>query len=216
MKKFLLLFVVVLSACGIYLYQDVSQSSEEQISFYGNIENRTQKLSFPFLGTVATMTKDEGEKFSKGEVLATLDTTPLKLQIKQLQAQIEAEKNILAKLKSGYRAEEIAQAKAAMQEAKALLDGAYDTYKRQKQLYEHKTTSEQSYILAKTAYEKAKATYDKASSSYTLVKNGYQKEDILAQANKIKALQMQKKSWSTISKNQLFWHRLTGQSSHVT
>ncbi|MDH4945022.1 HlyD family efflux transporter periplasmic adaptor subunit [Sulfurimonas sp. C5] len=194
MKKIILLLFVILSACGVYLYQNSTQSANSQSTFYGNIENRTQKLSFTFLGTVKCVTKDEGQKFSKGDVLASLDTTPLHYQIEQLEAQIEAERTILQKLKSGYRTEEIAQAKAAMQEAKASLDGAKDTYVRQKQLYEHKTTAEQSYVLAKTAYEKAQAIYDKAISSYALMKKGYQQEDIEAQAKKVAALKAQKKT----------------------
>lgn len=194
MKKILLLLFVILSACSIYLYQDSVNSSNSQINFFGNVENRTQKLSFSFLGTIKSITKDEGQKFFKGEALATLDTTPLLYQIEQLQAQIEAEKTILQKLQSGYRVEDIAQAKAAAQETQAVLEGTKDTYLRQKQLYEHKTIAEQSYVLSKTAYEKAQASYNKAVSSYALMKKGYRKEDIQAQAKKIVALQAQKKT----------------------
>ncbi|WP_304546151.1 HlyD family efflux transporter periplasmic adaptor subunit [Sulfurimonas microaerophilic] len=194
MKKIVLLTVIVLSAFGVYIFQNNSQSSDQQSTFYGNIENRTQKLSFRFLGTIKTVPKDEGEQFLKGDLLATLDTTPLLYEIEQLQTQIDGETSILNKLRAGYRKEDIAQAKAAMQEAKALLDGAKDTYTRQKQLYESKTTAEQTYILTKTAYEKAQASYDKAASSYKLLQNGYQKEDILAQEKKVAALKLQKKS----------------------
>ncbi|MFT7861153.1 MAG: HlyD family efflux transporter periplasmic adaptor subunit, partial [Sulfurimonas sp.] len=193
MKKIIIFLVIILVVSLSYIYLKPSQSSQSQGSFYGNIENRTQKLSFPFLGTIESITKDEGQQFDKGDILVTLDTTPLKYQVEQLQAQIEAEKSILKKLKSGYRAEEIAKTKAAMQEAKAVFEGAKDTYLRQKQLYEHKTTAEQSYVLAKTAYEKAEASYHKASHSYTLLKNGYQAEDIQAQENKVIALEAQKK-----------------------
>lgn len=193
MKKLIPLLLVIIGV-ALWFYLKTPANSLEKDTFYGNIENRTQKLSFAFLGTIETITKDEGEKFSKGDLLAKLDTTTIELGIKQLQAQIEAEQSILNKLQAGNRKEEIAQAKAALQEAKAVLLGTQDTYERQKQLYEKKATTEQSYILAKTAYERTLASFNKANSYYSLIKDGYQKEDIEAQTKKIAALQLQKKS----------------------
>lgn len=194
MKKIIIFLLIILGAGAGYTYLKPSQSSQNQTSFYGNVENRTQKLSFRFLGTIDTITKDEGQQFKKGDVLATLDTQPLKLQLEQLQAQIEAEKSVLKKLSSGYRSEEVAQAKAAMQEAKAVLDRSKDIYTRQEQLFKNGATPEETYIIAKTDFQKSQATYNKAQSSYKLMKSGYQSEDIEAQRNKVLALEAQKKT----------------------
>ncbi|MGE4462976.1 MAG: HlyD family efflux transporter periplasmic adaptor subunit, partial [Arcobacter sp.] len=121
-----------------------------------------------------------------------LDNSSLKKSIKELEANIEASTIELSKLKSGFRDEEIQEAKATFDEATANLNKINDTYTRQKNLYKTKSTSEENFILSELNYKQALATLDKAKAAYELVKNGYRKEDILVQEAKLKALEAQK------------------------
>lgn len=195
MKKIILLLVmVVLVGGGGYYYVSHKNGQEKPLIFYGNIENRTQDLSFRFLGTIKSINKDEGESFTKGEPLILLDTTTLRYQLENLTAQLVAEKATLAKLTKGYRVEEISQAKASVEETKAALEGAHDVYLRQQKLFKVDATTEQDYITAKTQYDKATASYDKALSYYDMVRKGYQVEDIEVQNAKVMALIAQAKS----------------------
>lgn len=194
MKKIVLLVLLFVGGFGWYYMQNLSNNTEDKITFYGNVENRTQKLAFRFLGTIESISKDEGQSFEKAEPLVTLDTKPLEYSLEKLKAQIAAESALLEKLQNGYRHEDIAQAKAAFEESEATLDGIQDTYERQKKLYETKATTEQSYISAKTQYERAKAAKAKAKSHYNLLKQGYQKEDIQAQKEKVAALKAEEKN----------------------
>lgn len=194
MKKIVLLILLFVGGFGWYYMQNLSNNTQNKITFYGNVENRTQKLAFRFLGTIESIAKDEGQSFKKGEALVTLDTKPLEYSLEKLKAQIAAENALLEKLQKGYRREDIAQAKAAFEESEATLDGVQDTYERQKKLYETKATTEQSYISAKTQYERAKAAKARAKSRYALLKQGYQKEDISAQKQKIVALKAEEKN----------------------
>jgi HlyD family secretion protein len=195
MKKIILLLVMVLLVgAGGYYYVHHTNGQEKPLVFYGNIENRTQDLSFRFLGTIKSIRKDEGESFTKGEPLVLLDTTTLRYQLENLTAQLVAEKATLAKLTKGYRVEEISQAKASAEETKAALEGAHDVYVRQQKLFKVDATTEQEYITAKTQYDKATASYAKALSYYDMVRRGYQVEDIEAQNAKVMALAAQAKS----------------------
>jgi len=195
MKKLaLLLLLVILGAGGGYYYYSHVKGQEKALVFYGNIENRTQDLSFRFLGTIQSIAKDEGESFSKGEPLVNLDTTALQYQLDNLNAQIMAAKATLAKLTKGYRIEEIAQAKASVEETKAALAGAKDVYIRQEKLYKLDATTQQNYIAAKSQYDQANANYDKATSYYDLIYKGYRAEDIEVQKATVMALVAQAKS----------------------
>ena len=195
MKKIILLLVlVILVSAGGYYYVSHKNGQEKPLIFYGNIENRTQDLSFRFLGTIKSISKDEGESFTKGEPLVLLDTTTLRYQLENLTAQLIAEKATLAKLTKGYRVEEISQAKASVEETKAALEGTKDVYVRQQKLFKVDATTEQEYITAKTQYDKANASYDKALSYYDMVRKGYQVEDIEVQNAKVMALIAQAKS----------------------
>ena len=195
MKKLaILLLLVILGASGGYYYYSHVKGHEKPLVFYGNIENRTQDLSFRFLGTIKSITKDEGEPFHKGELLVSLDTTALQYQLDNLNAQILAAKATLAKLTKGYRSEEIAQAKASVDESKAALVGAKDVYMRQEKLYKLDATTEQNYIAAKAQYDQATASYAKASSYYDLIRTGYRSEDIETQKATVMALEAQAQS----------------------
>jgi len=195
MKKIILILVmVILVAGGGYYYISHKNGQEKPLIFYGNIENRTQDLSFRFLGTIKSISKDEGESFTKGEPLVILDTTTLRYQLENLTAQLIAEKATLAKLTKGYRVEEISQAKASVEETKAALEGAHDVYLRQQKLFKVDATTEQEYIAAKAQYDKATASHDKALSYYDMVRKGYQVEDVEVQNAKVMALSAQVKS----------------------
>ncbi|QIR75882.1 efflux RND transporter periplasmic adaptor subunit [Sulfurospirillum diekertiae] len=195
MKKIaIVITLALLGSGGWYYYQNYVKVLDKTLHFYGNIENRTQDLAFRFLGKIETIAKDEGQSIEKGEMLVTLDTTSLRYELENINAQIIAEKATLKRLMKGYRTEDIAQAQASVQESYAAFLGVQDIYNRQKKLFDLDATTEQDYIAAKTQYDKAKATYDKAKSNYALLQSGYQVEDVEVQKAKVLALEAKAKS----------------------
>jgi HlyD family secretion protein len=195
MKKIIIPILVIVLAVGAGMYyRHAVDNSKKALVFYGNVENRTQQLSFPFLGTLQSLQKDEGQHFAKGELLATLDPSPYVYELNDVNARIQAQKDILKKLHSGYQKEQIAEAKAALAEAQASLTGIQDTFERKQQLYKQKMLAQQEYISIKAAYNKAKASVHKALHRYTLLKNGYRKEDINAQNAQLMALKAKRAS----------------------
>ncbi len=194
MKKIASIFLIIFISLIMFfiLKTYIKNSNDVDNKYYGNIDTRTVKVGFRFIGKIENITKDEGENVKKGETLVLLDNSSLKKSIKELEANIEASTIELSKLKSGFRDEEIQEAKATFDEATANLNKINDTYTRQKNLYKTKSTSEENFILSELNYKQALATLDKAKAAYELVKNGYRKEDILVQEAKLKALEAQK------------------------
>lgn len=146
---------------------------------------------FSFLGKIENITKDEGEIVKKDEVLVKLDTASLEKSLEELNEKIFASKLELSKLQTGYRQEEILEAKAAMEEAIENLNKTKDTYNRQTNLFKTKSTSEENFTISQLNYKQALATLDKAKALYELRKNGYRDEDIKIQESNLKSLEIQ-------------------------
>ncbi|MDY3200483.1 MAG: HlyD family efflux transporter periplasmic adaptor subunit [Arcobacter sp.] len=186
-------FIIFISLIFFFILKNYIKNSNNIINnYYGNIDTRTVKVGFRFIGKIEDITKDEGQSVKKDEILVVLDNSSLKKSLKELEANIEASTIELSKLKSGFRDEEIKEAKATFDEATANLNKLNDTYTRQKNLYKTKSTSEENFTLSELSYKQALATLEKAKAAYELVKNGYRKEDILVQESKLKALEAQK------------------------
>ena len=156
-----------------------------------NIDTRTVNVGFRFLGKIENITKDEGEIVKKDEVLVKLDTASLEKSLEELNEKIFASKLELSKLQTGYRQEEILEAKAAMEEAIENLNKTKDTYNRQTNLFKTKSTSEENFTISQLNYKQALATLDKAKALYELRKNGYRDEDIKIQESNLKSLEIQ-------------------------
>jgi HlyD family secretion protein len=191
MKKKIIILIgaAALAFGGWRLYINLLDNHNGEATYYGNVDTRTVTLGFRFLGQIESIAKDEGESVAKGEALVVLNTDNLHHALNEVRANIKAAEAGLAKLKAGFRVEEIEEAKAQMDEARAALDRAKDNYTRQGHLFESKATSEETYVIATATYRQAEAAFEKAKAAYTLKKNGYRREDIEVQEATIASLQ---------------------------
>lgn len=191
-KKLIIIFILLFIFFVAYkIYQTNSLNNQKNFTYYGNIDTRTVNVGFRFLGKIENITKDEGQSVKKDEILVELDNSNLKKSLEELETNILASKIALSKLTNGYRQEEILEAKAAMQEALENLNKTKDTYDRQKNLFETKSTSEENFTISELNYKQALASLDKTKAVYELRKNGYRDEDIKIQEANIKALEIQ-------------------------
>lgn len=190
-KLTIALFILLISFISYKIYSNIFLKNENNLTFYGNIDTRTVNVGFRFLGKIENITKDEGEIVKKDEVLVKLDTASLEKSIEELNEKIFASKLELSKLQTGYRQEEILEAKAAMEEAIENLNKTKDTYNRQANLFKTKSTSEENFTISQLNYKQALATLDKAKALYELRKNGYRDEDIKIQESNLKSLEIQ-------------------------
>ena len=90
----------------------------------------------------------------------------------------------LAELESGYRKEEVAQARAAVDNAKATLENALRLFDRRKGLLQLKVATQQEFDDATASRDQAEAKLKSAAANLALLEAGYRKEEIdLARAN---------------------------------
>ncbi len=190
-KLTIALIILLISFISYKIYSNIFLKNENNLTFYGNIDTRTVNVGFRFLGKIENITKDEGEIVKKDEVLVKLDTASLEKSLEELNEKIFASKLELSKLQTGYRQEEILEAKAAMEEAIENLNKTKDTYNRQTNLFKTKSTSEENFTISQLNYKQALATLDKAKALYELRKNGYRDEDIKIQESNLKSLEIQ-------------------------
>ncbi len=124
MRKKLVIVVplLLLVAAAIWLYQRSGEDRSGDLVLYGNVDIRQVSLAFTGSERIAEMRVEEGDAVKAGQVLATLDTRVLRLQIEQSKAQIAAQEQSVLRLHNGSRPEEIAQAKALAEAARAQVD----------------------------------------------------------------------------------------------
>lgn len=185
--KLFVVLSIVLSFSGCY------NSSEKTVKFYGNVDVRTLSLAFRVPGRIDEINFDEGQKVKKGEVIAKLDDSLYVEYLNQINAQIDMQKANISKLEKGYRVEEIKKAQAKLLQSRVERDRLKKDFLTKKELFKKNALSESDYDDIKAAYERSQAAYLYAKSSVDMLKNGYEKEDILSAKAKLLSLQAQKR-----------------------
>lgn len=171
--------LVVLGIAGWYWFGRDSRDGE--IVLYGNVDLREVSLAFGVSERVAQMRAEEGDRVSKGEVLAVLDTKTLALQVGQSRAQLEAAEHALRRLEAGSRPEEIAQARARLAAADAESERARLQFERMQAVSGAtggRAVSQQEFDGARVAFDVAQAQAAAARKALTLAVEGPRKEDI--------------------------------------
>ena len=96
----------------------------DDFRIYGNVELRQISLAFENGGRVTEMLAEEGDRVRAGQVLARQDKSALELSERQASARLKALEQAVLRLKNGARPEELAQARARVESARAQADFA--------------------------------------------------------------------------------------------
>lgn len=123
---------VVGLVAGFYWWSARQETDARELALYGNVDLRQVDLAFNNSERVAAILVQEGERVRKGQILARLDTSRLKPQLAQVEAQVAAQRFVVQRLRSGSRPEEIAQARANVEAARADALNARLQYERLK------------------------------------------------------------------------------------
>lgn len=73
MKKFAVIFILILAIGGGYVYFNRHKPNPDEINLYGNIEIRQVDLSFRVEGKISKMLVEEGDYVKKGQLLGYLE-----------------------------------------------------------------------------------------------------------------------------------------------
>jgi len=176
-----LLMMVTLVAASLSWWLGRRGSEPRELVLHGNVDLRQVQLSFNNSERIAAVLVQEGERVRRGQVLARLDTSRLAPQVAQVEAQAAAQRQVVQRLRSGSRPEEIAQARANVESAKADAVNARQQYERVRSAAEAsggRAVRQQDVDNAKAALEVAEAKLAVNQKALDLAVAGPRREEV--------------------------------------
>jgi membrane fusion protein PltH len=149
-----------------------------ELVLYGNVDLRQVELAFNNSERIAAVLVEEGDRGKSGQILARLDTSRLRPQVDEAEARAAAQHETVERLRHGSRPQEIAQARANVESAKADALNARGQYERRKALAENLVVSQQDLDNAGAAFEVANAKLAVNQKALDLAIAGPREEDI--------------------------------------
>ena len=189
MKKLIVLIVLLLAVAGaaVFFSQQKTAQPSDTLTLYGNVDIREIQLSVNASEHIAEVHVQEGDRVTKGQLLARLHTELLEAQLEEAQAGLLAQQQTVARLKAGSRKEEIARARAEYAAARSEAKMARDSANRLQKLLPKKQASEDDVETARAKADAAKARADAALQAMKLVIAGPRAEDIAIAEAQLKA-----------------------------
>lgn len=153
-------------------------NSEAALALYGNVEIRQVDLAFRVSGRLDAVNFEEGDTVSVGDVIAVLDTAPLRDGVTQAKAEASVRRAELARLEAGSRSQEVDRARARVEELEANVLIAQQTFDRQSKLRDSGYVSQQAYDTALATLDAAKKRLVAGKKELVLVQLGPRPEEI--------------------------------------
>lgn len=88
------IILAVLGYSGTYGYRYIKKQQETTIKLFGNIDIRQSNLGFKVAGQLVDLKVEEGDAVKSGQLLAELDSEPYKVKLNQAKAQLEQAKAV--------------------------------------------------------------------------------------------------------------------------
>lgn len=125
-RRRILIAVLVLVAAGVLVGRRLIGGGGDDATLVasGTVEATEAHLGFPVAGLLARVAVREGDRVAAGQPLAWLDDAEIRARRDQAEAQATAARARLAELERGYRVEEIAQARSALDAVERQLQDA--------------------------------------------------------------------------------------------
>jgi HlyD family secretion protein len=202
-----ILLLVALGAHALYA-QHQARIAAKTLTLNGNVDLREVSLAFKNSDRIAEVLVEEGDKVTKGQVLARLDTQDLQYRIRITQSQMAAQQAAVDKLHNGTRQEDLAQAAAKYNAAVAERDFLQREYDRKANAFNTsggKSVSQEALDDARARLDVAIAKAEEAQEANQLAIAGPRAEDVAAGEARLDSL-----------KNQLDQEKYTLSQSELT
>lgn len=162
-----------------------------ELILYGNVDVRQVELAINGSERIGRVLVEEGDLVEPGQLMAELELERFQLAVQRAEAQIETQRQVVARLEAGTRSEEIREAEAALAAAQATLDDADATLKRVMALFEKEASTQQDVDDARSKRDAAAANVRYAQAALDLAKAGPRKEDIAEAKALLKRLEVE-------------------------
>ena len=197
---------IVAAAAGLAYWRTTKGAAAEPqvVRVSGNIEVTDAELGFKLAGRVEAREVDEGQPVKAGQVIARLEKADLAQEVALRGAEVEVARTALAELEAGSRPEEIAQAEAALEWAKAEAHRAALEHARQKGLREQAVATQREYEIAEANLKTTQAKVREAEERLALLRKGPRQEQLeqararLQQAKEALGLAQTRLSYATL------------------
>ena len=161
---------------------EFASSYERIIQYTGTVDVvRNSRIGFERQARLISVSVDEGDSVSHGQILAQLDTRQLEIRQNDLNAQKSQAVAVLKELQTGPRKQTIAAARATVKELDAQVQLAKRTYDRQQRLFSQQAANQQNVDDAKFSLESMIAKRDTAQEQLDELEEGTRSEQIDAQ-----------------------------------
>ncbi len=155
-KTLLILLTIASIAFAVWHFLALPETDDARLTLYGNIDIRQVELTFHDPEHIAEMYVKEGDHVSKGQLLAIQDLERFQYAVESSEARVEAQRQIVMKLVTGSRPEDIRKARADVKSAEALVVFTSKELKRLQTLVKRKLTSKESVDRTQSEYITAK------------------------------------------------------------
>jgi multidrug resistance efflux pump len=151
------------------------------IEYVGALEAYLKvRISNEIGGMIERLNFEKGKRVNKGDLLAEIGSSSMRLQVREAKAVRDAAKSNLKKMEKGSRPQEIQIATAVVQEADAALSEAQKNFKRIDRLHEIRAVSNSAYDSAERQMTTANARMASAKQRLELALKGPRIEDVNA------------------------------------
>jgi HlyD family secretion protein len=146
----------------------------------GKVEpvSEEMRLGFDIPGKLTAVLVEEGDAVNAGQVLAELDNKDIRAKVVQAEANLAAKQAALDKTLAGARDMQRREAKAALNEAEAVLRNARDEYNHRAKLLGRDAVSVEEANRAEREFLVAQKRVDQARERYRLIDDPTRREDV--------------------------------------
>jgi HlyD family secretion protein len=156
------------------------KAESDRVHASGTVDATEVAIAFRVPGVLRERPVDEGSTVKSGDVLAALDAREASARLRQTQAAEDAARARMTDMEQGYRPQEIAEARAQVEQARASLVNLEDEARRSQALFDGGAVTRQRRDKDRTAAAVALEQHRAAGERLKLLQSGYRREAVAA------------------------------------
>jgi HlyD family secretion protein len=151
----------------------------QMIAAPGRVEPISEelKISSELRGKLREVKVEEGDKVTRGQVLAVLENDDYKAQVAEALARLQQKEAEMRRVINGARRQERQEAWQGVEEAKAQLENAQAEANRRRSLFEKGVIAKEESDRAEREYRVTRARFDAAAERHSFVDDKAREED---------------------------------------